>query len=250
MPCPPESISGPSWQQFRSGQDCLLEPALACPTKDSRVGLLPSPEWCPWSPHLRSPLNFTSLICKIRRIIPHPRAAERISRSPTKKHFAFFSEVQCKCCCLMSYTSRYNYVGSSKEAGPVGNAGDRISTTAVSSSRLTPGCGGTNPISSCQMAASPAHSIDGEREYFVPALVMRLLAILPRGFGGVTVFVCFLQRKARVSQRRLFLMGLWVLTVDFCHDSARDRGWPPRLSVAPGVHTEQAIFLGWWDLAT
>lgn len=197
MPCPPESISGPSWQQLRSGQESLLEPALACPTKDSKVGLLPSPERCPWSPHLQSPLNFTSLICKIRRIIPHPRAAERTSRSPTKRHFAFFSEVQCKCCCLMSYTSSYNYVGSSIEAGPVrgmvGNAGDRISTTArsVSSSRLTPGCGGTNPISSCQMVASPAHSIDGEREYFVLALVMRLLAILPRGFGGVTVFASY-----------------------------------------------------------
>lgn len=65
------------------------------------------------------------------------------------------------------------------------------------------------------MVAPPAHSIDGERGYFVLALVMRLLAILPGCYC-----VCFLQRQAWVSQGRLFLVGLQFLAVDFCHDSA------------------------------
>lgn len=69
---------------------------------------------------------------------------------------------------------------------------------------------------SCQMAAPPAHSIDGEREFFVPALVMRLLAILPGGFGGVTVFASYRGKPGSakdVCSSWGFNSWLWILVM-------------------------------------
>ena len=106
----------------------------------------------------------------------------------------------------MSYASSYNYNGSSNEAGPV-----RWMAGTLETASLPQHC-----RVSCQMVAPPAHSIDGEREYFVPALVMRLLAILPGEFGGVTVFASYRGKPGSakdVCSSWGFNSWLWILVM-------------------------------------